>query len=252
MKIASSTCKALCRSSLALAFLLPISMGEIPAAHAANAGATPPPTLVSPPPVANTAGDNSALVALPPPMPMNTGMSAGNRMRNLSNLAPLEEKVSDSVRNTARQLGTIENVNFDDLNTARQAVAKLDILIEIEKRLAELDKIRSDRSGEKSLAAAIPMSALSAPPLPMPKMGSVESMSQPGLATNHGDVSRIIGAAGHYTALVQGKAVRVGDTLPDGSSVIAISAKQVETKTKDGTVHQLKVKGVDEVYGHTF
>ncbi len=245
MKIACNARKIGFMSASLLALLLATSTASYAAGD--TAGAFPPPMPASTEPVAVAA-------ALPTNtssgVPMGSIIGGGNRARNL---APLEDKVSESVKNVVHQLGSTESVSLEDLNSARQAVAKLEVLIDIEKRLAELDKIRNS-SGEKSIASAIPASALTPPPafaLPaaMPRMPSSEPpVFNPPV---RGDVSRISGADGHYTATVQGKSVRIGDVLSDGSTVISISAKQVETKSKDGSVHELKVKGVEQVFGHT-
>lgn len=251
MKTVSKTQHPLFASALALTLLLGAATASAQTAQAAPAAAdTPPPALA--------VGADTAAPTLPTP-PSAAANTAAGRSKNIS---ALEDKVSDSVKNVVKQLSTIDSVNLDDLNTARQAVVKLEMLIEIEKRLAELDKIHSDRNGasEKALAAAIPASALSAPlsmsassmaSKPSSHASSSESLPSMSMNTQHTEVTRVSGADGHYTAIVQGKVFRVGDSLPDGSTVTAIAAKQVTTKAKDGAIKQLKIKGVDEIYGHT-
>lgn len=179
------------------------------------------------------------------------GNAANNPANNRAKITSLEGTITDSVKNTVKQLSTVDAVNLEDLNTARQVVAKLDLLIDIEKRLAELDKIHNDHSNEKSAVPPILASALAPPTIlpSMPKIPHIESdMMGP---SGHTDVSRISGAAGHYVATIQGKSVRVGDTLSGGDTVTAITAKDVTVKAKNGTTRHLKIKGVEQVYSNT-
>ena len=268
MKTVSNAHKFLSLSGTALALALFISAAPAMSAEPAKPADAPAaaPTLA----VSATDAAPAAPMASPSAsLPLPGANSPANRAKNLS---ALEEKVSDSVKNAVKQLSSIDNVNLDDLNTARQAVVKLEVLIDIEKHLAELDKIHNERNGggEKALAAAIPASALGMPPsMELPSKSSSSSSasssrnasshmasfsapsSSPVSGSSHLDVTRISGVDGNYKATIQGKVVSVGDSLADGSTVTMIASKQVTTKSKDGAVHQLKVKGVDEVFGRT-
>jgi hypothetical protein len=244
MKIATDAYKQLIRSGSALGLLLAIGVGNISPVLAAETGPLTP--LPAPP---TTATDSASSVALPAPIPG----TAASRAKNLN---ALEEKVSDSIKNVVKQLGATDNINLDDLNTARQAVAKLDIMIDIEKRFAELEKVRGDRNGEKSIAAAIPASALAIPQsMRAVNAKTITSEASSGqiqpMSLGHNEVSKISGADGHYVATVQGKNFRVGDTLPDGSKIVSISARHVDTKSKSGATKQLNVKGIEAVFGDT-
>ena len=250
MKIATSRFKIMSLSSTALALFLTIGLSQ---AQAADSVTAPAPAL--------TMADATPAAPSGMPLPAATASSSGGLINHARNLGPLEDKVTDSIKTVVKQMGANDSINLEDMNSARQAVAKLEVLIDIEKHLAELDKIRNPKEGgEKSIASAIPASALAPPPMfasmsrgsvtsgnasnfaqPMPSMGGGGSSS----------VSRISGADGHYSAVVGGKTGRVGDSLGDGTSVIAISAKEVSTKAKDGAVLHMKVHGVDEVFGHT-
>jgi len=218
----------------------------IAAAGTAQAADAVSPAMMAPPPAFDPSAGS---------LPSSVGANAGRD----KNLAPLEDKVSDSVKNVVKQFGSTDNVNLEDLNTARQAIAKLEVLIDIEKRLAELEKIRSEHGGAKSLAAAIPATALAPPPMFSAQSFPKASMSGngeggdalPPPVRHVEEVSRVTGVNGHYTANIQGKTVYVGDKLSDGSTVTSITARDVELKKKDGTITRLKVKGVQEIYGHT-
>lgn len=242
MQIASKSLRAVCLpfSALLLVLIAPVSTR----AADANAIAPPPPSVADAPAVAPGAP------AVPP-----------NSAKRPEDLTPLENKVTDAAKNVVKQMGSIDSVSLDDLNTARQTVVKLEALIDIEKHLVELDKVRGERSSEKSVASAIPASALIPPtaiPSPPPSFTHVPVTAPEGGFSELGgsvpsqsEVTRIIGAGGHYMAVVQGKTVRAGDKLSDGSSVVSITARDVEVKSRGGTLRHLKIKGVDQVFGPT-
>lgn len=227
----------------------------IGSAQAADAPVAP--AMTATPDAPATAPAATATPAAMPALPAPA--SSSNPNNRAKNISALEDKVSDSVKGVVKQLSTIDSVNLDDLNTARQAVVKLELLIDIEKHLAELDKLHNERSGEKAIAAAIPASALSIPAssmeLPKPAVSHPSThphspdFSMPPPAPVRPDVSNISGVDGHYSATIQGKTVRIGDNIADGSTVTGISPKEVTVKSKDGSVHQLKVKGVDQIFG---
>ena len=202
----------------------------LPASNATAVTASPPP----------------ALVPLPP-MP-SAPKTAANTLENLEN------KVPDSVKEVMKHLDkTTEDVTLDDLNSARQAVAKIEALIELEKHLVELDKIRQEREKKISFAGAIPASALQPPP-------SLSSISLPAnapppvMAERPLEVSRIMGRNGRYSAVVKmsddkTRTVQVGDHLPNGDTVLGITATEVELGR--GSNHQsLHIKNVDTVFGN--
>ncbi|MDD3288749.1 MAG: hypothetical protein PHX43_07090, partial [Alphaproteobacteria bacterium] len=155
-------------------------------------------------------------------------------------------KVPDSIKGVVKRLGVnSSDVNLDDLNSAREAIAKLDILIDIEKRLTDLSKIRQERDEKSSItpisASSLFPKSVSEPqlqrPLPVPAAPVVASSAPapapiPAISahTPSSDVSieRISGAGGTYSAVIkvnEGKAriIREGDKISDGSIVRSIS-----------------------------
>ena len=226
MKIVSNAHKASLSSTSALCLLMVIAFTT------ASASAADFPTIASPPMAGATANSPSPDMAGSSPGESALPLPGGNG-KSKNNLGPLEDKVTDSIKSTVKQFSSTDSVNLEDLNTAHQAIAKLEVLIEIEKRLAELDKIKSERNGEKNLAASIPASALSAPPppppvpafMPPPVSTGMEQPFSPAPFKSHVDVSRVIGADGHYAAVIQDKTMYVGDTLPDGSVIVSISSR---------------------------
>jgi len=173
------------------------------------------------------------------------------------NLGNLENKVvPDSVKEIVKHLdrATTEDMTLDDLNAARQAVARIEALIDIEKHLAELDRVRQEREKKTSFAAAIPASAL------QPPISSITSpvSGRPSMpaSENFGEILRIMGRNGHYSALVKmsnekTKTVEVGDQLSDGSKVVAITTTGVDV-VNHGTRQSLHIKNVDTVFGGSF
>ncbi len=179
-------------------------------------------------------------------------------------------KVPESVKNVISHLSsTSHDVTLEDLNAAREAVAKLDALIDIEKRLSDLENIRQERAEKsgKALAAAIPASALGMPNHPnnyppaipasfTPSFGGApKSLALPVAPSEPLVVERVEGGDGRYTAFIKEDGdskltpVHVGDKLPDGSKVIAITAQGVEVE-KDKTTNLVPVKDVTTVFGN--
>jgi type IV pilus biogenesis protein PilP len=213
-------------------------------AESPSASANPPPAFTASSTMAASAAEIPGRPdALPmPPLPGDKD-DAKNSVH--------ETKVPDSVREVVKHLtSSTEDITLDDLNAAREAVAKLDALIDIEKRLADLEKLRQERD-RSPLIAAIPSSALSVsnrPPMS-------ESSMPPMMLGSNFSVERVEGGGGHYTAFVKEpngntQAVRVGDHLADGSTVIAIMAEGIELE-KGKATHLVMIKNIQTVFGGT-
>lgn len=176
-------------------------------------------------------------------------------------------KVPDSVKDVLDKMDKVsEDVTLDDLNTAREAIAKLDVLIDIEKRLTDLAGIRKERE-EKTMAAvagALPTTAYAPPPAiggspsdyGLPSSSYAGSIGAPPVNMGPGnmDVLKIIGAEGRYVAYVKDgedgkeKAIRKGDKMEDGSVVSAISRSGV-TMAKGKKTKTFQVKDIAKVFG---
>ncbi len=201
-------------------------------------------------------GEASAMphIAAPEVALANAPASLGGKPEELA--AP---KTPDSVKSVIKRLNTAtDGVSLDDLNSAREAVAKLDMLIDIEKRLTDLEKIRQEREGQ-SLSSAIPASALgmggSFAPGMQPYPGQPANAGMPVAAPveQKVEVVRIQGARGRFAAVVKTgedkrEQVRAGDTLADGSEVLSVSSRGV-VLLKDQKKRTLNVKDVDAVFG---
>jgi len=176
-----------------------------------------------------------------------------------------EDKVIDSARDIVKKLdSSAEETALSDLNKARQTVSRIEAMIDVEKRLNELDRLRNERRGTAqmgnlpaALAGAIPASALGMP------NGINMGKATGGLSQNNQlivmpakpsrpSIARIIGTNGKYTAVLkmsekEEKTVKVGDKVSDGETVRSITSSSVEIGGK-GTSYTLNVKNVDVVY----
>ncbi len=171
----------------------------------------------------------------------------------------MEDKVVENAKSVVKHLDVAsDTMTLADLNRARQTVSRIDAMIDVEKRLNELEKIRSERHGShQALEGAIPASALVMPPMSVSPskpvvLASHEEEPVRHVETSRPEISRIYGAGGKYTAVLSFsggdvKSVHVGDKLADGETVRAITSSFVEIGGKE-TSYTLRVKNVDVVY----
>jgi len=174
-------------------------------------------------------------------------------------------KVPDSVKKVVNSLNdATDGVTLENLNSAREAVVKLDVLIDIEKRLNDLSKLRKTRQGESdAFADALPHSAFQPPAIDLSQSAPPPSLiPQPSQGINHAqmimpstniEVVRVSGASGHYSAQVKDvdgttKSVRAGDKLADGSTINSISRDGVTVSTFDKKTKTIPVKDVGTVF----
>lgn len=194
--------------------------------------------------VPNSAAELSAGVELSPPS---------------DSVTPDVVEVPESVLNVVKGLAAQESASVEDMNKAREAIAKMDLLIDIENRISDLEKIRRDREKEE-LENISPVN-LSIPPgmVMPPAMGTNGNPSVPMTPvpiTPALAIDRITGSNGTYSASLRpddgGKLLRVkvGDELPDGSVVQNITSRTVILrKPSDGKTQVLKISGVDKIFG---
>jgi type IV pilus biogenesis protein PilP len=174
-------------------------------------------------------------------------------------VSAMEDKTAESAKNVVKHLDAAgDATTFADLNSARQAVTRIEAMIDVEKHLAELEKLRGERSGVgsshssvMSLSSAIPASALTPPPQMHLSPEKVSAGPEPVLHARP-EISRISGTDGKYTAVLklpggEIKSVKVGDQLSNGEVVSSISASSVGVEGK-GTSYALHIKNVDAIY----
>jgi hypothetical protein len=169
------------------------------------------------------------------------------------NVPPQVQEAIDRLR------GGRVDLSLEDMNQARAAVARLDLLLELEQKMFDLQKARRKQEGlsaEGDLAALLPaqvvgmgrggrgaaagqaMHAEIVPQAPVVKASSTY------------ELQRISGVNGAYVAVVlssdEGKAntVREGEKLPDGSEVLGITATNLRLRDSAGKIQTLKLENV--------
>jgi type IV pilus biogenesis protein PilP len=286
------------RAGLFMALFFTLSAAPVFAADVPPPAATPGITAASAPAVTTTVATTTSVAApadapkiIPPAGAMDSSSALAAAMPDVTDkndpgnkggnrgLAAAEEKITDTAKATVKRLNAADNLTLDDLNAARQAVAKIDALIDIEKRLNELQKLRAERD-DKSLEGALPASALSPMPMRGSGGGSMSNASMPTMTMNVPssnipmmtggamqasvlqsatmgsgslEVSRIIGSNGSYTAVIktpdgQTHTVERGDHLPEGD-VEAITSAGVLLE-HNGSKHLIHVKNIETVFGY--
>jgi type IV pilus biogenesis protein PilP len=169
--------------------------------------------------------------ALPPPStPLNS--------------SPATPKI---VQEAVTGLQKTDPINLDDMVRAQDAINRLDLLLEIEKRQSELKKIRDERN-KPSLTSGIPASALNLPKPSLPSSApsadrpiTIPVAPPPSPISNY-SLKRIMGSEGRYAAVLDdgGKtlSVRPGETLPDGSKVktVTLTSISIEKDKKSKTL----------------
>ncbi len=206
----------------------------------------------------------TATMPIPSPLPPSTSAPANSPAPGAEiskSVATIETKVTDDAKNLVKSLeSSTDAMTLEDLNSARQTVARIDAMIDVEKHLADLEKVHNERTGVKpsnSFSNTIPASALLPPPPATAPMTfkPIETsdhevlpkpLPQPGI-----EISRIVGSEGRYAAVlrVSGelKTFRAGDQVSSKTSVRSISASSV-VLDENGEVRTLRVKNVDAIY----
>jgi type IV pilus biogenesis protein PilP len=254
----------------------PLAAPAVPPTGTAMPSAPPPGiTPLGLPPVAAAAPMAAPMIDAPKDImmpPKMTDIDKGDKGKK--GIENVEEEVTDSVKDVLKRLSEVENdMTIDDLNSARQAIAKMDVLIDIEKKLGEYEKLKSERESKAGISA-IPASALGLPPgmgrpgmPPMMPGGDPAAMGMPPVFMsqnmnnvevssqnmNNVEVSRIIGGGGRYTAMIKSpggedKTMQVGDRLSDGTKITSITAAGVELGEGEKK-RFIRVKDVDTVFG---
>jgi type IV pilus biogenesis protein PilP len=176
------------------------------------------------------------------------------------NISAMEEKITENAKNAIKRLDVVsDSTSLADLNHVRQTITRIEAMIDVEKRLSELAKLRNERhssSVSSALEGAIPASALGMPaqnlPLPPSPLSDEEQKARRESSSSHPEISRIFGTGGKYTAILKFtngdlKSVKVGDKVANNDTVRTITSSSVEIGGKE-TSYTLRVKNVDVVY----
>lgn len=144
-------------------------------------------------------------------------------------VASAEEAASGAaavpMNDVMEQLNTMGgDMSLGDLAKAQQAMARLEMLLQVENKLAEIEKARRERAEE-----ADPIGAAA-------RRSAVESI----VPTTGYSVLRVAGTQGDYSAILIDPSrnligVRSGSTLPNGGQVLSISNAGVSVRDGMGT-----------------
>lgn len=175
-----------------------------------------------------------------------------------------------AVQDAVTRLQKVDQINLDDMIRAQDAINRLDLLLEIEKRQTELKKVRDERNkpaASTAAAAGLLGSAIPASALNLPKLSSNSVTDNPSSSSSNSftsrpaapvkkpesetgpsqkySIKRISGTDGRYFAVIStddssSQTVNTGDKLPDGSIVKSISLTSVslfkDKKSKNLTI----------------
>ena len=257
------------RVSADMRVALLLALGAMPFVPGTGAYAADPALpLIAQTPALIPAPSQPAVVPLalpaPPALSSPNETTPGGAMNK--NATAMENKVSESAKNVVKKLeGGSDAMTLEEVNSARQTVSRIEAMIDVEKHLAELDKIRNDRKAKATestpLVNAIPASALMPPPAPAansivftppPRPVHIE---KPKVSAAEISVLRVTGSDGKYSATLKfgdGKvrSVRAGDRIDDLITIEKIEplCVVIVEKGQSRTVH---IKNVEAIYSAT-
>lgn len=250
----------------------PLAEAPSPAVTAPPApAAAMAPTVPQEAPVATGAPalmDPAVVANAPVPMPAQAQpMSASNIPTPTVDLPPGTPSAVGQVMKDLQKAQ--QGISVDDMARAEDALARLDLMLAIQKKLKEYKEVQEKQSGSDGFgmasnsfgmpsggapmpvgnmgAAAIPASALSLPPAGLPVASApMAKVKTPAAKNSSYEVQQISGANGNMSAVLitdegERKTVRIGDDL-DGQKVTNISADGVQIRSAKGTVKTISVQ----------
>lgn len=225
-------------------------------------------------PAAAPASAAPALVAVPVPVPTPVAVATATPVSasvvKLDNPARTanDKEVPSQVQDVVEKLrGAKVDLSLEDMNQARAALARLDLLLELEQKMHDLQAARAKNDGAMGgtdISAYLPAQVaamnrrgnMPTPiPVAMPVMDSVPvpivHRSKPKSQPPQYEIQRINGLNGKYSvvlkSLVDSKVstVKVGDALSDGTIVQSITPINVRLKDpEDGRLQTLTIENV--------
>jgi hypothetical protein len=246
-----------------------------PAGTAAPAVAAP----VINSPALNTASATPIVAPVPVPLavpsPMNGNEAKGQNLVTLDSptgtasdkdVPPQVQAVADKLR------GAKVDLSLEDMNQARAALARLDLLLELEQKMHDLQEARQKNSGSSGgadISGYLPPQVAGMgkrPPPPVPAVltesdsaapaPTTTRRSKPKPAPSQYEVQRVMGVNGNYSAVLKSvadiktKTVKVGDMLSDGSEVAGISPTAVTLRDPDtGKTERIIIENVSALSG---
>lgn len=243
---------------------VPVINSPAVAAPAPQTAAAVPPTPVPPPPTP----------ALTPPPGVAADAANGKSLVTLDSATgtATDKDVPPQVQAVADKLrGAKVDLSLEDMNQARAALARLDLLLELEQKMHDLQEARQKHSSASGadISGYLPPQVAAMgkrPPPPVPAVlteteaptpaPTPSKRSKPKPAPSQYEVQRVMGINGSYSAVLKSvadiktKTVKVGDVLSDGSEVAAISPTAVTLRDPDtGKTQAITIENVSALSG---
>lgn len=182
------------------------------------------------------------------------------------------DKVPPQVTAVVEKLrGAKVDLSLEDMNQARAALARLDLLLELEQKMHDLQQARTkNEAGSMSadISGMLPTQVAAMgrrgniPVLPVTPVAAADlapvmkPVMKPAALPPQYEIQRINGVNGEYSAVVRSRldskvsTVRVGDTLADGTEVLAITPSSIKLRDPgEGKVSTVKIENVSNVSG---
>ncbi|MBI1273824.1 MAG: type IV pilus biogenesis protein PilP [Alphaproteobacteria bacterium] len=235
---------------LVLAATTPIAAQDT--AEAIDGGPVLPDFTLPPPEIDEPALPSPETVQAPVVAPVAAPDKPASPKKKAASGGALPNLSTEPVHDVLEKLSSDpeSDATIEDMNQARAALARLELMVDIEQKLSDLDEVRRKR-GEGGMGAMIPSSALGMPGNggDMGGIGMGMPMQQQQPVFTSYEVSRIVGTEGTYSAVVNvgnGRmiSVRPGDQLPDGSTVRAITSGGVNITSAKGKEKTIRVNSV--------
>ena len=243
-----------------------------PVVPAAPSSSTAP--VINSPTMAAAPTTQPAVAPVPPGvMPAANADDAKNKafvtLDNPSGTAT-DKEVPPQVQAVADKLrGAKVDLSLEDMNQARAALARLDLLLELEQKMHDLQEARQKHNGASGsdISGYLPPQVASMgkrPPPPVPAVLTETEVptpaptrhSKPKPAPSQYEVQRVMGLNGSYSAVLKSvadiktKTVKVGDLLSDGSEVSGISPTAVTLRDPDtGKTQTITIENVSALSG---
>lgn|GEM_PF-3006637 len=183
----------------------------------------------------------------------------------VKSVTKMSDKAMDAAKDKIKDLESMEETTLQDLTEARQTITRIDAMIDMEKKINELQKIRADRRSigvDKARIAPPSLDALLPPVAPIAGIAPAPAMpvSFPTITpvSSKPEVAHIQGTEGRYVAVLKfgtskdRQSVRIGDKLPNGDVVESITSSSVVLMPAGKgkrTPYTINVKNVDVVHG---
>jgi len=217
--------------------------------------------------IAATAATAPALPAInAPTMPVESAMKAAVPLDNPGRTVG-DKDVPEQVQSVVDRLrGAKVDLSLEDMNQARAALARLDLLLQLEGKMQDLQAARQKSQGgdiSSLLPKQVAGTMMQNVPAPIMSAAPVEATPvvahvapRPPVVVAQYEIQRIVGVNGQYNALLRSIAdgktqmARMGDKLTDGSEVLAVTSTAVRLRDSGSSkIRTVVVENVSAMSG---